>query len=151
MTHGADLVTEQSPWLASMMPLGQQDVLSKPASPLKAHPNPPVKPSHIIHQSSSIVLVLNSGVAGLRSRDWAEAVDRAKLAREQGKLRGAVDAPHWLHSTGQQTSTPAELAPSIPGTPLLHHEYDSEERCQMPVRRNAGLRRHEPAAHDVRQ
>jgi len=107
ITHGADRVIEQSPWLA-MTPLTQQDVLSKPSSPLKAHPTPPAGTGsyHTSQQHHRVSCQYVSLV---------KVVDRANL-----RLGGEVGLPHWLHSTGQQTCSPSVLEPSIPGTPLLH-------------------------------
>lgn len=51
MKHGADWLTVQSSWL-TMMEWTQQDVVSKPGSPLELHPAPPVGtgPQHSDHR-----------------------------------------------------------------------------------------------------
>ena len=43
-----------------------------------------------------------------------------------------VDLPHWLHWTGQQTSTPEALEPSMPTSPLLQVEPDLQNKRGWP-------------------
>ena len=111
MTQGAALVSAQFSWF-SITPVTQQSVLSRSPSPLMAHPEPPIN-----HDRVHTTAWQSDGY----SFRWSAPSRHPTSGRAMLEHRAAYVAkilPHWLHSTGQQTS-PVSLEPSIPGIPLL--------------------------------